>query len=173
MRRLRSFLNDRRGVAALEFALIAPILLVLLMISVTAFVMVREDQTAKSSTFTAGDMIARQSRVNDAYLDFVYALFLNVAQRDRQDAGIRITSVTRSGNKFNVDWSYAKKPLSTMTSAMVPHGRLPDFADGESVVITESLMNYTPLSQLLHWESGQRYNITVSRPRFAKSVARD
>lgn len=174
MRRLvRRFLADRSGVAALEFVLIAPIVLILLLGSVTVFVMVREDQTAKMSTYTAADMVSRQAKVNDSYLNFVYTLFLNVAKRTSSEAAIRVTSVTKSGNNIKVDWSFAKAPLNKMTTPMIPHARLPMFGDGESLVITETTMQYSPLSKFIGWNDGERYNISVSRPRFAKAIAKE
>lgn len=172
-RLLASFLRDRSGVAALEFVLITPILAIMLFGSITAFVMVREDQTAKMSTYTASDMISRQAKVNDSYLNFVYALFLNVSNRAASDAGLRITSVTKHGATVKVDWSFAKLPLQKMKDPMVPLARLPKFNDGESLMITETTLNYSPIFQLLGWEDGTRYNISVTRPRFAKNVTKE
>jgi Flp pilus assembly protein TadG len=170
---LRAFLQDRRGIAALEFVLVTPIVVLLLLGSVTLFVMVREDQTAKMSTYTISDMVARRTRVDDGYLDFTYALFLNVAHRSAPEAGLRITSVSKAGAHVKVDWSYAKAPLTRMNNAMIPLGRLPQFSDGESLMITETTLDYSPVSALLGWREGQRYNVSVSRPRFVAKVIKN
>lgn len=169
----RRWLGDRRGVAAIEFALIAPVLIVLLLGCVTLFVAFRDSQDAEKATFTIGDLMSRRTDpVDNAFLSTTQQLFLQMVSRPAERTKYRISSLARSGGKFSVAWSYAVAPRTALRTADIPTDSLPVVADGDSLILVETAVSYDPLFGGLGLVSGEHVNLAANRPRFIAAIAK-
>lgn len=167
-----SFLRERRGVAAIEFAMIAPVLIFLLFGSATLFDGFRTTQIAEKATFTIGDIISRQTDVNKDFLDKMFATFNRMIRDNSGSTRFRVTSISRKDGKFQVDWSYAAAPQPGMTDGGIPAGILPDIANGDSVVVVETGVTKATLTNLLGFGEAVHNNTAVNRPRFVSAIAK-
>lgn len=109
--RLARFLRDRSGISAIEFAFIAPVMLVFYFGTVEISMMLLADRKVTNAAGTLGDLTAREPDVTTAELDDIFqATRLTLQPYDSADARMRITSVITDpddSSKTVVDWSYA------------------------------------------------------------------
>jgi Flp pilus assembly protein TadG len=186
-RRIRRFRSDNRGVAAIEFALIAPIMIGLyVMLNETASGM----RAARKVTMTAriaSDLATQLTNVSNSDRDDIFnAVTPIMAPYAANLASIRLTSIRfDASGKGYVDWSEAQGTAltahtrcKTTDATTPPHSLgLIDVPAGlkvanSSVVLAEVVFNYTPVIG---------YNITgtielkdqlFTRPRSGTHVAR-
>ncbi|MGL4242983.1 MAG: TadE/TadG family type IV pilus assembly protein [Beijerinckiaceae bacterium] len=187
IRRIARFRKDVRGVAAIEFALIAPIMIGL-------YVMLNETasglRAARKVTMAArvmSDLVSQATEVNNTYRDDVFAAITPIMSPFNASlASIRITSVFFPENgKGYVDWSEAQgsgltahtrcKPTETQ-SPPNPLGQVavPDGLKlaNTSVILAEVKYAYTPVMGYTITGTIQLGDQLFTRPRSGAKVAR-
>jgi Flp pilus assembly protein TadG len=188
LRRIRRFRQDNRGVAAIEFAFIAPIMIGLyIMLNETASGL-RAARKVTMAARVASDLVSQATDVSNAYRDDVFASIAPIMLPfDGSLTSVRITSIRFDANgKGYVDWSDAQgaalpaharcKPteLSSPQSGALGQLVVPDGLKvaSSSVVLAEVQYAYTPVLG---------YNITgtinladqlFTRPRSGTHVTR-
>jgi Flp pilus assembly protein TadG len=174
LRRFRTFRRDKSGLAAVEFALILPVM-------ITMFFGVEELSLALSCranvvnvASTTADLVAQQSTTTAADIQNVFkAANAILYPYDPSVAQITLTSVvydttTKSLTVGNVAWSQTQGGTvhakgSTMT---LPAGVL---VAGQSVIVAEITYPYT--SPTVKFVTGQTWkNTFYSKPRRVASI---
>ncbi len=103
----RRFVRDERGVAAIEFAYIAPILLVMLMATFELSRAVSIDRRLNSVSAMASELVAREEQVNADDLKKIY-LSLDHVLKPYNDNSlvVRLTQVRTDNNgATKIEWS--------------------------------------------------------------------
>jgi Flp pilus assembly protein TadG len=120
LQRFRRFRRDRRGVGAVEFALIAPLLLSLYITSFELTIGLSMSKRVTRTASTIADLVTQQSSVKPAYLttmvDVAESIFTPYAPENLK-VNITGISVDGSGNP-KVAWSWSEnggKPYGTGT----------------------------------------------------------
>lgn len=163
--------TDERGIAAVEFALIAPVMVLMLLGAVTYYVGLRGDYRSKRATYTIADIISRQSSVNDAFLAIQKEVFAKVALAP-SSAAIRVTSVSRPVKALVVDWSYVSGDFTPAKSTDLMEENLPNIPVAGSALIVDSGASYTPIFGMFGSSAVRRTNSVVVRPRLGVGVAK-
>lgn len=140
----RSFLTDRDGVAAVEFALIAPVMIVLYfgMCEFSQAYMAHKRMGHVASS--VADIVARVSLIEKAQLTDIFgAGQIIMAPFSDDSLSIRVSSVTRdSSGVARVDWSHAEGAWlarSPREQVVVPADVI---ANGESLIMSETEYDY-------------------------------
>jgi Flp pilus assembly protein TadG len=187
LRSIRRFRRDNRGVAAIEFAFIAPIMIGLyVMLNETASGL-RAARKVTMSARVMSDLITQATDVTNTYRDDVFAAVTPImAPFDGSLTSIRITSIRFDATgKGYVDWSDAQgsampahtrckptenpSPLSALGQVSVPAGLK---VANSSVVLAEVQFAYTPV---LGYNITGTINIAdqlFTRPRSGTHVTR-
>lgn len=143
---LRRFARDRRGVSAIEFALIAPLLITFYFGMAETVQAMMAKRKASHVASAIGDLIAQDQIVTDAEMTDTWTIgaALMAPFPSSGKLGMRVTSVTMASGVVKVDWSDAggtgltkKNPGETWTG--IPVGLI---ANGQSLVISETLYPY-------------------------------
>ncbi|MEM1088642.1 MAG: TadE/TadG family type IV pilus assembly protein [Pseudomonadota bacterium] len=109
-RNIRGVFRANGGVSAVEFALIAPLMLLLYFGCVELSLMMSLDRKVTTATATLGDLTARASVVTDSDLDDIFQATRMIFQPSPLDgARMRVSSLYRDGTKVKVRWSDGKK----------------------------------------------------------------
>ena len=110
-RGVRGIRYNEEGVSAVEFALIAPILIFIYLGAVELSLLMRVDRRVTSTTASLGDLTARLATVTDEDMEEMFAAAEVMMQPyEAQSATMRITSIVDSGDgKAVVAWSDAYK----------------------------------------------------------------
>lgn len=168
LRMIKGFRRNEHGASLIEFALLAPVLLLLLLGTVTLFDLFRTLQSVEKATFTVGDMLSRQTQMNQSTLDDMLTLMRQMVP-SASDGGLRISSIDKQGGELVVRWSRSvgvNVPVTELPMAVVP-----DVAEGDSVLLTESFVPHEAFVGLLGFGALQFGAQAAHRPRFVSSIA--
>jgi Flp pilus assembly protein TadG len=145
----RCFRRSDQGVTAIEFALVFPVMLILLVALVEfgeAFSVGRKINNAAS---TASDLVSQESAVTDAELDKIRTIARELVKPYRTAPLIlRITSVVADNQvqdnvrKATVEWSYGPGARAVNSVFPLPQGKLTE--PNSSLIITETSYAFTP-----------------------------
>ncbi len=170
---LSRFFKDTRGVSAVEFALVAPVLVTLYLGAAQMTMALNADRKVTGAANAVADLVAQDDFITDGELADIYAagdaiMFPN----DPADLSLRITSIRMDADgEVFVDWSEGRG-LPARGEDEVPD--LPDglLAPMDSIVMAEARYPFTgPLPK----ESGPIAtlgDIAYLRPRRSAWVRR-
>ena len=168
----RKFRRDRRGVSAVEFALIAPLLIMIYFsLAELCQAMLAERKVAHAAS-AVGDLVAQVSTVSASDLTDIYAAAGSVmTPYSTTPLKIRITSVTAdASDKTTVAWSQGSglTGLPTGSTVVLPANLLPA---NQTLIMSEVQYAYT--SPLDYWfKSAVNFDQTYYlRPRVSQSIA--
>lgn len=143
--------GDRRGVSAVEFALLAPIMIAFYF-GLTEFCQGYMAQKRMAHTTSAiGDLVAQTDAVTKDQLDDIFGIGGMIMKPfSTTNLTTRITSVTRNASGVaKVDWSRASgiTPRVSGSTVTVPADLI---ANGQSLVMSESTYDYkSPIQYLM------------------------
>ncbi|WP_269714713.1 TadE/TadG family type IV pilus assembly protein [Caulobacter sp. NIBR2454] len=169
----RRLMADRRGVSAVEFALVAPLLIAFYfgVAELTQAMMAMRKVSHVASTL--GDLTAQSDRLNNAQVaDIFEASRLILAPLPANALQARISSLTANDQGVvRVDWSDGRNMAALAANAQhtLPAGVV---APGQSTIMAEVTYNYdSPLGYFL--PGGQTFSRTYHlRPRRVAKVER-
>ncbi|MEQ9437070.1 TadE/TadG family type IV pilus assembly protein [Hyphomonas sp.] len=164
---------NEKGVSAVEFALIAPLMVLIYFGCIELSFLMRMDRRVTSTSSSLGDLTARLATVTDDDMAEMFAAAKVMMQPYDAEAGsMRISSIVDDGDGVTkVAWSdaYAMSPLSEGSVVTVPDGIIPSPG---SAIVAEVQFNYqSPFGYVLKLER------TVSdkfylRPRRVSEISR-
>lgn len=142
--------KDQKGIAAVEFALILPLMAMLLLGTFEFGQAFTVDRRVTQAASSVADLVAQSETIDDAELDTIMDLAAAIlAPYDANLLNVEVTSVVADGDgDTTVGWSYAK-------DGGTPHAEGSDYSmTGElanlispsnSVIIAKATYNYTPI----------------------------
>ncbi len=148
---LRRFACAKKGLAALEFALIAPMMILLLFGSVDLIHVLGVNQRAQNTAASLADVVARDDAVTDQEITGLWAAIgVLMFPDDGANLDIRVTSVSiENATTARVMWSEGNGMSALVAGDTID---LPDqmMETGSSVIFAESTYEYhSPLGFLL------------------------
>jgi Flp pilus assembly protein TadG len=171
LRRLR---EDKRGVSALEFALLAPLMIALYAGVVQISLAIEANRKFNLSVNQVADLVSQATDVDDAELyEYFAAGRVVMMPFDSEALRMRITSVRRDSNgTVDLVWSEARGDgfAAHGSAPPTPAGFMPD---GQGAIVVDHQIDYaTPFG------NSQVYSFTFAesamrRPRMADWVARN
>ena len=142
-RGVRGLRYNEQGISAVEFALIAPLLIVLYLGAIELSLLMEVDRRITQTTASLGDLTARLSTVTDSDMTEMFAAAKIMMQPyDATTAGMRITSIVDKGDgNPKVAWSDAHvlSPYEPGTTVDLPDGIMPSPG---SIILAEVQYNY-------------------------------
>jgi Flp pilus assembly protein TadG len=146
---LARFGKDVRGVAAVEFALCVPPLIICYLGLAEFCQAYMAQRRAQHTTSQIADMVARAPTTSRAQIDAVMDIGSLIMQPfPEAPLSIRVTSITRRANGIaTVDWSRGRGMAPLTGEQTVPAGLI---ANGETIIMGETNYAYdSPLDRLL------------------------
>jgi len=159
----RRFAKDGRGVSAIEFALVAPVLILLYLgMSELTLGMMASRRTAHLGA-TIGDLAAQSDSLTPANISDMWKIGTSIMQPFATDTQlkIRIASVTmQSTGKVTIDWGQQSNwQKLTLTDAEIKNITTAQIASGESLILTEVEYDYvSPIG--IFFKSGTKFTDT-------------
>ena len=140
---LTRFRRDREGVSAVEFALIAPVMVLLYLGMVEISMALSVDRKVTNSASALADLVAQDDVITDGEMvDILNAGAAIIAPFDADDYSVRISSVSMSlVGEVEIDWSDAQGMPARAAGSQptLPAGIL---SPGRSVVWVEVAYSY-------------------------------
>ena len=170
IRRLRA---ENKGVSAIEFALIAPVMILIYFACIELSFMMVLDRKVTSSASALGDLVARAATINDDEMDDIFEATRMIFQPNPiSDARMRISSLYDDEGTIKVAWSEGRNmtPFTVDSTITVPDGIVPE--DG-SVVFAEVEYDYNSTLGYFFTTSKTLSDEFYLRPRRTDRVARE
>ena len=175
IQRLRRFACENKGVAALEFAIIAPLLMVpLLLGSVDLIDVMGANKRAQNAAASLADVVARDTEISNAEMTGLWrGLDILMYPNAPGDMEMRITSISIiNASTARVIWSEGHGGMSGRTagSTVTLDGRMMN--PGTSVIMVESVYKYdAPLGFLFQSQVRMTHN-AYRRSRLVDPIPR-
>ena len=191
-RSLGALARDTSGAAAIEFVLVAPLLLGLLLGGVTLFDMYRYAERTEATTFTLADILSREAFVDEQNLADLHATHLALLGGHAEDGRTRISSVVKKATKkckgkskgkgkgnnckdkieLVAQWTYdSDKPGSCKAAKNLPLKLVPEIAVNDSVVIVETSSTKQLFTDSINDRKENVFSDTaVVRPRYVMAL---
>jgi Flp pilus assembly protein TadG len=146
---LKRFLKERQALAALEFALIAPILAMLWVGIIEASQLHLVGRKATVAAQSAADLVAQRLTVNAGILDDIGNAMVAIFQPfPAQPMTYEIASVVADAQgAVSVDWRVTRGAVQG--GGAVPSPALPLVSTSDSVIVVTVNYPYTPVLDLL------------------------
>lgn len=176
---IKKLIRSQDGLAATEFALMSPIIMVLFLASFEVTRYVLAAQKTEKAAVTVSDLVAQSKDLTMSDMDVMILAVEEVMQPldFANDGFVIISSVSRVGSGDpQVNWQYTGSHLWTQTSqvggagsnATLPTGF--ELSPNEGVIIAEVYYNYSPILSAggLLDVGGALYKIGVFKPRLGE-----
>ncbi len=167
-------IGDRRGVLAVEFALMLPILVLLTMSGVEIYRFILLNQKIERTSVTIADLTSQAKALTEDDLNNLLMVSSQVMNPFDLTVGgqIIVSSIgAKGGNPAQIDWQRTFG-AATNTSALGNQGGTPALPagfvvrDNENVIVAEVFYQYTPLIVSGVVDPVVLYNATFFRTRF-------
>lgn len=139
MQRLRRFARQTGGLAALEFAIVLPMMVFLLFGAVEIIDVLAVNRRVENTAASLADVVSRDTEVTDEEVAGLWAaLGLLMTPDDPTDLNIRVTSISiEDATTARVVWSegHGMDALIANSTVTLPHGIM---RPGTSVIMTEA-----------------------------------
>ncbi|GGB70444.1 TadE/TadG family type IV pilus assembly protein [Henriciella pelagia] len=171
-RRLRQFRAANKGISAVEFALIAPLMILIYFACIELSFMMVLDRKVTSSAAALGDLVARASTIDDDDLADVFEATRMIFQPNPiAEARMRISSLYDDEGTIKVAWSdgYNMVAYSEDQVKVVPDDLVPA---GGSVIYAEIEYDYESTLGYLFTTKKTLSDEFYLRPRRTDFVAR-
>lgn len=142
----RRFARAKSGVAAVEFALLAPMMIFLLFGSIDLIDALSTSKRVEVTTVSLADVVSRDTEVDDDEIDGLWAAAnMLMFPDDSLTMDLRVTSVRiESNSSARVVWSEGRNslaPLGVGSSVPLPPAMM---NPGTSIIMTEARYRYNP-----------------------------
>lgn len=139
---LKTLIKDRRGAAAVEFAFVAPVMILMYygLAELTQGMMA--DRRASHVASAIGDLVAQDTMINTSEMNDIFNVGKAIiAPFPTTGLSMRVTSIRKDANgAIQVMWSKSSGSMGVLTTvASVPAGLI---ANNESVILAESSYVY-------------------------------
>jgi Flp pilus assembly protein TadG len=169
--------RDKRGVSAIEFALLAPIVLLMYVGTVEIGNLLTVERRIETVASTAADLTAQVKQVSDNDLKDISDTSKSIlAPYDTTPLKIVLSSVVADeNNNTTVDWSYSSSGsgLANGSDYTLPTGTTEPYS---SVIVAEVSYAFKPLLDLTEVFSPGAFNLQrtfYARPRRSLTVAKN
>ncbi|KZK93876.1 hypothetical protein PsAD46_01124 [Pseudovibrio sp. Ad46] len=172
-RKLRCFLFSETGVAAIEFAIVLPLLLFLFIGMVELTTALSFDRRVSKTGASIGDLVARADNVSNDMDDIERAIELQMTPFEDADINVRIGMVQIRQDRPQVVWSWGNNTDEPWARGSKPTGVF--FSDamlinGQFYVVSSARLEYdfllgsvlSDLGRLLSGDSEKLASISLS-----------
>lgn len=158
---IQKFAKSTKAIAAVEFALMAPIMITLWCGIVETSYLLMAKRKLVATTYSCADLVAQERTItSDNINDIITASSLIMTPFDSSNLNIAIVYIEFDASTGNpeVDWSEPSGSGSGLESEVVGMG-----SPGDKVVVVDTSFNYQPLFADMIFG-----NMTLSERAFAK-----
>ncbi len=152
------YAKDNKGVAAIEFAFIAPVLILLFIGTLEISYAVAVDRKVSRVSSTIGDLITQDDQYTAAELSELYKVTKRIMlpyEEPADNLKISVVGITIAGGKAKVDWSDAyqggEKPAPGSIYPVPANIKI----DGTSLVTAKVTLDHKPAFSFVGYQDGR------------------
>lgn len=167
--------RDETGVSAVEFAFIAPVMVMIYFACIELSTMMMADRRVTNAASTLGDLVARDIVVDNAELTDIFAATDMIFQPSSgAQARMRVSCIYDDAGVAKVRWSDARgvgiSAYTNNQTVSIPAGILPS---GGSIIMAETSFDYRSSIGYFIQTDKTLSDVFFLRPRRTDEVLRD
>ncbi len=173
--RVRAFRRDEEGSIIAEAVTMFPTLFACVIAMFVFFDAFRNQSINLKAAYTISDALSRESEyIDNTYMVNTWRLhrFLTNSPTLTQ-LRVSVIQYDEDDDKHTVSWSASKGGIGELTNSalnsMVADEQIPVMPDGETLIIVQTAVNYTPVFSI-GVESFNFENMIFTRPRFTPQL---
>lgn len=167
---IKRLLSNEAGTSGIEFALTAPIIILLFLGGTTLYDLLRSYNRIVEANGIVADVVARQMTMDDAFFGKTYSAFVNLQADKSMPNALRVTSVIWKDGKYTADWTKNAGTAALLPEQKLDATTLPTIPSGDSIILVEGVTQYTALTALFGFGTVTYSENAFTRPRFTASV---
>lgn len=169
---LKTFAADERGAMTVEFIIWLPLILGWFVISATAYNAFSARADAGNAAFALADVMSRQVTVDEDFVDDLSVLHASLLP-GRTERTLRVSSIvwSEAASRAFVIWSSNRGSVPPLNNGSLDDVRLPLMADGETIILVETGVPHSFLSDWIGSETTVWRHALPVRPRYVGAVA--
>ena len=177
---LARFVRAERGVAAIEFALILPFMLVVYLGSMEASTLISVDRKVQSVAGTIGDLVARaDGTLTATQIQDYFRAASGIMTPYTSDEVLQVVTAVNVDDAGTATVAWSRQYQDGVYSAITPHADnapypLPDemiaISKGRTVIVGEASYSFTPLFGMIFNQPVNLYRSSFYLPRFGGSI---
>lgn len=163
--------RDRAGTAAIEFAIVLPVILLLALVALETTLAVMAGMFLTNAAESVANIVAQQNSANWSVSNVCTAGQMSMTPLSGTPIKVAIASVTNQGGAgASVDWQDTScgNAASISNAASLAAGLIPD--SGDSVIVVQATYTYTPPIQYILTSAINMTQTSYQRPRNGSSV---
>lgn len=163
---------SERGIAAIEFALILPVIVVIFLGTIASFDGIRASRQVLTAADTVGDLISRRAEMDDSARDDMFEVAEAMLGDFTSENALSMTmsSVFNDDGELKVLWSEPKGGATPLIDEEISTLTLPTIPEGDSVVIVRVVTQYTPMLINKAFDRIEFSDTVFVRPRFVPQI---
>ncbi len=171
---LGNFKRNERGVITLEMILMMPLMVLWIVGSNSFFDAFKTYLRASKATYTAVDLISRQSTVGPTFITNVGTVFDSIVDADGANSGVVVSSIRMWNDALQIEWSQNANGSPGMTDAAeIPTAYMPNLRNGEAIVLIQTSVPFIPIHSWGNLTAKTFTNTVAVTPRFDVLVSYD
>ncbi len=171
---LGNFKRNERGVITLEMILMMPLMVLWIVGSNSFFDAFKTYLRASKATYTAVDLISRQSTVGPTFITNVGTVFDSIVDADGANSGVVVSSIRMWNDALQIEWSRNANGSPGMTDeAEIPMAYMPNLRNGEAIVLIQTSVPFVPIHSWGNLTAKTFTNTVAVTPRFDVLVSYD
>lgn len=197
---LNRFAGDARGTVKIEFIIVFPLIIGWILTSFVFFDAYRHFSRSSKATYAVSDILSRRTAVDMTYISELHSVMDAMIPWSDDNKWLRVSSlkfVKVSGGdplgydedgdgvqdcydgdsdatcEYQVLWSEASGTSTTYSGSNLPSdilAVLPDIAENDTVILTETHVPYRPLLDNLGLDGMAWSNQQATRPRYISEI---
>lgn len=179
-RRLSAFRRAQRGVAAVEFALVVPIMLAVYIGTLEASTLISMDRKVQSVASAVGDLVARADKtISQNQIRDYFRAASGVMTPYSSDPVLQVITAVRVSNDGIATVAWSRQFTNGAYATTTPHRDgtaypLPNemiaISKGQMVIAAEASYAYTPLFGIVFNQPIHLYRSSFFLPRFGGTI---
>ncbi|AVW90457.1 hypothetical protein DA792_04630 [Celeribacter baekdonensis] len=175
----RRYQRDDQGTWSVEAVIMTPLILFSLVFCYTFFTAFQAKSEANKANYTISDYLSRQTDpVTPTFLNGtadLYRFLNNSGNIDMRVSEVKFSVDSDGNGTYSLVWSYAVGNFSALTGDSLSgvENRLPLLANGEEVLLVETVRNWAPLFDVGLGAQLSFADTITTKPRFATQVLFD
>lgn len=185
MRAIRALVQrlrrSERGAAAVEFALVVPVMLALYLGTMEASLLISMDRKVQSVSGAVGDLVARSNgEIATSTLRDYFRAASGIMTPFTSDEVLQVVTAVRVSNTGTPTVAWSRQYINGVLSATTPYtagARYPlpqamvDISRGRMVIAAEASQSYKPLYGMVFNQAVNLYRSSFFMPRFGDDIA--
>ncbi|MEO0637387.1 MAG: TadE/TadG family type IV pilus assembly protein [Pseudomonadota bacterium] len=163
----KRFIEESRGVAAIEFSIVMPLLIFTLLGAVSIYDYTRSDRSVSHAANTVADLAARYDKISSVEMTKLKSIAQMLAGDEQ--AKVIVTNIEFRGGTYRVVWSEAENTVPITTSDLASM-QLPQLGEYNSTIMVSVQKDHSFLFGTHGLNEAQQAASAFRRPLFVEFI---